>query len=90
MATVFDVAQYILEIKGTLAAVKLQKLVYYCQAWSLVWDEVPYGNLAPYQLSELTHRETPWIEARKGLERWERGSEVIPLDKIAEYYDSLI
>ena len=41
MATVFDVARYILEQKKVLTTVKLQKLVYYCQAWSLVWDEQP-------------------------------------------------
>ncbi|MBU2622475.1 MAG: DUF4065 domain-containing protein [Proteobacteria bacterium] len=41
MANVFDVACYILEQKRELTAVKLQKLVYYCQAWSLVWDEQP-------------------------------------------------
>jgi len=36
---VFDVAGYILEKCGPMTAMKLQKLVYYCQAWSLVWDE---------------------------------------------------
>jgi len=41
MASVFDVAQYILQKQGTMTAMKLQKLVYYCQAWSLVWDEKP-------------------------------------------------
>ncbi|MFC1933086.1 Panacea domain-containing protein [Chloroflexota bacterium] len=41
MATVFDVAQYILEKQGPMTAMKLQKLVYYAQAWSLVWDEKP-------------------------------------------------
>jgi len=39
MATVFDVAKYILEKTGDITAMKLQKLVYYSQAWSLVWDE---------------------------------------------------
>ena len=39
MATVFDVAKYILKKQGPTTTVKLQKLVYYCQAWSLVWDE---------------------------------------------------
>jgi uncharacterized phage-associated protein len=39
--TVFDVATYIIEKLGPLSAMKLQKLVYYCQAWSLVWDESP-------------------------------------------------
>lgn len=36
-----DVAAYILRKKGTMSTIKLQKLVYYCQAWSLVWDEAP-------------------------------------------------
>ena len=39
MANVFDVASYILEKKGYMTTWKLQKLVYYCQAWSLVWDD---------------------------------------------------
>ncbi len=41
MATVLDVAAYVLDYKGPMTAWKLQKLVYYCQAWSLVWDERP-------------------------------------------------
>ena len=41
MVTVFDVAKYILEQHGPTTTVKLQKLVFYCQAWSLVWDKVP-------------------------------------------------
>ena len=36
-----DVAAYILKNCGEMTAMKLQKLVYYCQAWSLVWDETP-------------------------------------------------
>lgn len=44
MANVFDVARYILDQKGQITTVKLQKLVYYCQAWSLVWDEQPLFN----------------------------------------------
>ena len=39
MASVFDAAAYILEKKGEMTTLKLQKLVYYAQAWSLVWDE---------------------------------------------------
>ena len=38
---VFDVAAYILERMETMTTMKLQKLVYYSQAWSLVWDEKP-------------------------------------------------
>lgn len=41
MANVFDVAKYILDKQGSMTAMKLQKLVYYSQAWSLVWDEEP-------------------------------------------------
>ena len=41
MASVFDVAKYILHKLGTVTTWKLQKLVYYCQAWSLVWDDEP-------------------------------------------------
>ena len=44
MANVFDVAKYILEKQGPITTMKLQKLVYYCQAWSLVWDEKPLFN----------------------------------------------
>ena len=36
---VFDVADYILKKMGSMTTMKLQKLVYYSQAWSLVWDE---------------------------------------------------
>ncbi len=39
MANVLDVAEYILRKHGSMTTWKLQKLVYYCQAWSLVWDE---------------------------------------------------
>jgi len=45
MARVFDVAKYILEKTGPMSAMKLQKLVYYSQAWSLVWDEPPDAPL---------------------------------------------
>ena len=46
MATVFDVAHYILTRLGEsrmlpITTWKLQKLVYYSQAWSTVWDDAP-------------------------------------------------
>lgn len=41
MANVFDVASYILEKTGRISTMKLQKLCYYSQAWSLVWDDKP-------------------------------------------------
>ncbi len=37
--TAHDVAAYILSKFGPMTAMKLQKLVYYSQAWSLVWEE---------------------------------------------------
>lgn len=39
MANIFSAAKYILEKQGTMSAMKLQKLCYYAQAWSLVWDD---------------------------------------------------
>lgn len=39
MANVFDTARYVLEKLGPMSTMKLQKLCYYCQAWSLVWDD---------------------------------------------------
>ena len=143
MANVFDVAAYILEKKGQLPTWKLQKLVYYSQAWSLVWDEEPlfpetieawingpvcralyklhrgqysvdrieegtagvlttdqretvdavldfYGDKSPHWLSNLTHMETPWQDARKGLPPTERGDSEISHESMAEYYESII
>ena len=143
MANVFDVAEYILKTCGAMSAMKLQKLVYYSQAWSLVWDDelifhetieawingpvVPalylkhkgifkvlpntlggnpnaltttqkdtvkavcegYASLNAQQLSDLTHSEAPFINARKGLAPNERGHNVISLADISEYYSSL-
>jgi uncharacterized phage-associated protein len=41
MANWQDVAKYILERQGEVTAMKLQKLMYYGQAWHLVWAEEP-------------------------------------------------
>jgi len=143
LASVFDVAAYILNKQGPMTAMKLQKLVYYSQAWSLVWDEerlfghrveawamgpvVPtlyqahrgkfriarrdlhgrpskltveqrrtidgvldyYGGRSSQWLSDLTHAEEPWRQARKGLEPGERGHNEMPPASMAEYYGSL-
>ncbi len=142
MVNVHDVASYILEKMGPLMAMKLQKLVYYSQAWSLVWDEEPlfsekieawangpvvpalynshrgqfkvselsegnssnltptqretidevinfYGDRSSLWLSDLTHKEDPWINARQGLMLGERGNKEITHAAMAEYYSSL-
>lgn len=39
MASVLDAAAYILKKAGPMSAMKLQKLVYYSQAWATVWDD---------------------------------------------------
>ena len=41
MASVFDVAKYILTKQGKMSTWKLQKLCYYSQAWSIAWTEKP-------------------------------------------------
>ena len=41
MASANDVAAYILDKCSPLTVMKLQKLLYYSQAWHLVWDEEP-------------------------------------------------
>lgn len=41
MAKVQHVARYIIEQMGPMTTMKLQKLVYYCQSWSLAWEEEP-------------------------------------------------
>lgn len=143
MATVNDVAAYILEQQGEMTAMKLQKLVYYSQAWSLVWDDKPlfrnrieawangpvapdlyashrglyivvpgmisgyptaltkeeretidvvlgyYGDKSSQWLSDLTHAEAPWRNARAGLPPGERGNTEVSLADMAEYYSSL-
>lgn len=143
MVPVNDIAAYILQKKGKLTAMKLQKLVYYSQAWSLVWDEaqlfperieawangpvVPelykqhrgefeiekwssgnhenlskaqkdtvvavlkfYGEMTAQQLSDLTHREPPWVEARAGLSPDTRGENEITPASMHTYYSGLI
>lgn len=41
LVSIFDVAKYILQKHHDITCMKLHKLAYYCQAWSLVWDEMP-------------------------------------------------
>jgi len=142
MATAHDVAAYILQKMGEMTAMKLEKLVYYSQAWSLVWDEEPlfherieawangpvvpalyqrhrgefkvtawphgdcqnltprqtktidavlkyYGRKTSQWLSDLTHSERPWKEARGTLAPGERGEKEISVAIMAEYYSGL-
>lgn len=142
MYSVHDIAKYIVKKYGPISAMKLQKLVYYSQAWSLVWEERPlfksrieawaagpvsptlyehhrgqflitswtlgdekklsaddretidavvryYGKKTAQQLSDLTHREAPWVNARKGVPDGVRSNSLISDAALAEYYGSI-
>ena len=95
MAHVHDVASYILNKKGPMTTMKLQKLVYYSQAWSLVWDEKPLflerieawasGPVVPdlFQRHRRVYMvdEWPWGEHEK-LTLVEKAS----IDAVLDYY----
>lgn len=52
-----------------------------------VWDT--YGDRSGNALEMLTHREQPWIEARRGYNPDERCSVVISPKTMASYYKSI-
>lgn len=140
---VIGIASCILNECDNLSTMKLQKLVFYSQALSLVktgsplfpesiqaWANGPVvpklfhehrgrfvlqrgyfgeegldcidetsasiirevlnvlGSLNGAQLSELTHKEDPWLSARAGLAPAERGDREISQQSILEYYSS--
>lgn len=43
-----------------------------------------YGSLASWKLSEISHKELSWRNARKGLQPWENGDRTIALADIQE------
>ena len=94
MATVHDVAANILRSRGQMTAMKLQKLVYYCQAWSLVWDEKPLfperieawanGPVVRdlYERHRGVFRVSEWNGDADSLDREERET----VKKVVEFY----
>ena len=48
-----------------------------------------YGDLGAHELSNMTHREPPWRDARAGLRPGQRSHARIEDSAIFEYYDSL-
>jgi uncharacterized phage-associated protein len=138
--TALDVAAAVLERTGAVSAYKLQKLVYYAQAWSLVWDGVSlfdesieawgrgpvvrslyrshagqwlvsssggtptclspaalatidevvrfYGAWDGDFLSELSHRERPWLDARGDLSHNAASKAPIAREVMREFYAS--
>jgi uncharacterized phage-associated protein len=143
--SIMHVARKIVELfDGALTPLKLQKLTYYCQAWTLVWYEKPlfteefeawangpvnpqlfrkhkgvymldeeflkefsgykfteadlrtintivkfYGDKEPFYLSELTHKERPWKEARGDAPLGASSDSVITKDSMQEYYTGI-
>jgi uncharacterized phage-associated protein len=75
MATVHDVAAYILSKCGQMSTMKLQKLVYYSQAWHLVWAE---GKLFDERIEAWANGPVVYelYQAHKGrfsVVEWKRG-----------------
>lgn len=144
MNNVFDVAKYVLNKCGSITTMKLQKIVFYCQAWALAWDDRPifpedfqawangpvcpelfqqhkgkfeisekdiygesgepfapefietmdvvikeYKDKTPQWLSDLTHSERPWQDARKGYAPGEPCSNIIDKESMRDYYGGL-
>lgn len=142
MASVHDVAAYILEKRGAMSTMKLQKLCYYSQGWALAWDEKPlfdepiqawangpvvyelfdghrgrflvsqwprgnpdnlsqderetvdavlfaYGKLSGQQLSDKSHSERPWVEARAGMPAGVSSSAVVELETMQDFFGAL-
>ncbi|HEY4242421.1 MAG TPA: type II toxin-antitoxin system antitoxin SocA domain-containing protein [Kofleriaceae bacterium] len=48
-----------------------------------------YGHLSAEKLVELAHRETPWVEARRGLPAGASCDQEITLDSMRRYYARL-
>ncbi|KAA9379640.1 DUF4065 domain-containing protein [Microbispora cellulosiformans] len=50
------------------------------------------GKLSAHDLSEMTHREAPWVNARKraNVGPLERSSEPLDDDEIYEFFDALV
>jgi uncharacterized phage-associated protein len=48
-----------------------------------------YGDKSSQWLSDLTHMEAPWADARTGVPDGERSNKEIRLSALAEYYGSL-
>ena len=140
------VANYILNRLGFVSTMKLQKLTFYSQAYSLVFFDTPlfqcdfqawangpvcpelfslhrgrfiigpddlgdtsccsslghteqasidavlsvFGDYDGNTLSDITHQESPWIDARKGVGEGERCSNVISKESIKSFYSSAI
>jgi len=142
VATVFDVAQFIIQEQGVMSAMKLQKLAYYSQAWHTVWADDAlfqskieawkdgpvcpdlwkahigefrvsalskgcadvltarerksvkqvlkfYGKHTAQWLSDLSHSEDPWLDARRGVRPGAASNAEITTHAMQQYYHAL-
>ncbi|WP_217230170.1 Panacea domain-containing protein [Streptomyces anulatus] len=145
MATVHDVAAYILVKAAPMSAMKLQKLCYFSYGYHLAWEDRPLfaerfeawanGPVAPelyskhrgrfelkcgdidgnpaelddqeresvdivlenmrvysaHELSEMTHRTGPWVQARERAQApdLERSNEPLLDEEIADFFGAL-
>ncbi len=49
-----------------------------------------YGKKNAFELEMLSHNEAPWLQARKGLDDFDRGNVYISLPLMQEYYSNLL
>jgi len=142
MIRVQDVAFYLYN-KVPITHLKMHRILYYAQAWSLVWDKQPlfgdeiqawpggpmiptlyetlkgqfmvdvwpagdwtplteeqldtvdsvldfYFKYSAQQLSELSRREDPWMDARHGFRHGDPCNVVISHESMQKYYSSLL
>jgi uncharacterized phage-associated protein len=98
MASVLDVAAYILQQEPEgMSTWKLQKLVYYCQAWHLVWDEQSlypeaieaWANGPVVRELYREHRRAFWISECRGDPNALTDSERETIDAVLEGYGHL-
>ena len=72
------------ELKNTAVAIDDPEVI---DVLNSVWET--YGEFTGFELENLTHQETPWIEARKGLENFEPSDKLISKDTMKTYYSDL-
>jgi uncharacterized phage-associated protein len=86
MVNIFDVVKYILSKKSKITAMKLQKLVYYCQAWSIVWDSKPlYKENIEAWVNGPVVREL--YKKHKGMYEIKKGSSIANLGDTSKLND---
>lgn len=76
-ANVLDVAKYILQQHGSMSTMKLQKLVFYCQAYRLAWTGSP---LFPQAVRAWTNGPVVYELFRKHKGKFEVGVDEISGD----------